>query len=612
MGDYKQAIAAQQQSLSILKPLSGDKNIDLSMLLLNLSFSHFQSGNYPQSFQYAKERFELLQHNINSLFNTMNENDRLALSAKYYMNARDIYSLLSVYPADEATQTAYDAALYYKGLLLRSSTRIRESIFKSKNQTQIENYNQLVQLKKKLLLMPNNIVSAINAQDTVTYLEIRKLSTQIDSLDWALTQSTADTTYRKSREAPKWTDVRNKLKDGEVAIEFIISYDTIDNCNCKYGALILKKDFKAPVYVPLFKEKQLTDIIDYVQEKHKNDGAKVKEYRICQELYLNTSVGNDMFGGKVYELIWKPIAKELSKNDTTIYYSPVGILYSIAFAALQDTARKSLAELYDFRMLSSTANIVNQNNTVQIHNAQIYGGIEYYKDREKYKNWEYLKDSEIEVDTLDNLFTKKGIPHIFHTKLEATEEIFRKNNEKESSTVLYILTHGYYADEKTANYDELYGKYYIDTLFATDKLTPMRRGGLALSNANPVWNNDINPRPDNNKDGILLAEEIAELNLSKTDLAILSACKTGLGYATETEGVFGLQRGFKMSGVKSIIMSLWDVDNQSGIEFMTAFFNELLSGKEKHEAFRIAQKTLREKKEYIKDPSKWAVFVMLD
>ena len=107
-----------------------------------------------------------------------------------------------------------------------------------------------------------------------------------------------------------------------------------------------------------------------------------------------------------------------------------------------------------------------------------------------------------------------------------------------------------------------------------------------------------------------LAEEIAELNLSNTDLAVLSACETGLGNTSETEGVFGLQRGFRLAGVKSIVMSLWRVDDEAGKEFMIEFFNHLLSGKEKHKAFRAAQQTLYEK--YPKNPFKWAVFVMLD
>jgi CHAT domain-containing protein len=137
----------------------------------------------------------------------------------------------------------------------------------------------------------------------------------------------------------------------------------------------------------------------------------------------------------------------------------------------------------------------------------------------------------------------------------------------------------------------------------------MKRAVLIFADANPVWYNEIERSEANN--GILTAEEIADLNLNNTELLVLSACETGLGLGTETEGVYGLQRAFKLSGVKSIVLSLWEVLEIAGQEFMTVFYHELIiSGKERHEAFRIAQKILREK--HPSEPYIWAVFVMLD
>ena len=603
LDNYAQAIYYLEQSLNLRKKFSGNQNIELSFLLSAQSFNYFKVKNYQLSFKAAKERFELLQHNINSLFNTMNENDRWALSARYSTNARDIYTLLPVYPADEVTQTAYDATLYYKGLLLRSSNRIRESIFKSGNQNLKNNYERLVQLKTELQSLPTDMISALNAQqDTASYLKIKDLQTKIDSLDWALTQNS--TAYRESQTITKWTDVLNKLKEGEVAIEFIVSYDSIDY---QYGALILKKDFKAPIYIPLFKEKQLQDIIHYLAEKYKGKGRKDEDYNFCRELYLNTTIGN--FKGKeIYELIWKPIAEKLLPTDTTIYYSPVGSLYNISFAALQNDERQSLFDLYNLRMLSSTANIVNiANNSSKIRDIKIYGGIMYDINknvRDTAENWQYLRGTDLEAQKVNDLMKAKSISTKLYTELNATEEEFRKNNNN-SPSLLYFNTHGYYVGEGMEK-DEIYSTFY--KRFTSNQLMPMKRGGLILSNANPVWHNEVERTDENN--GILLAEEIADLDLSNTELAVLSACKTGVGSTSETEGVFGLQRGFKLSGVKTIVMSLWNVDNVSGTEFMEIFFTELLSGKERHEAFNIAQKTLREK--YGNDPSKWAVFVMLD
>jgi CHAT domain-containing protein len=93
-------------------------------------------------------------------------------------------------------------------------------------------------------------------------------------------------------------------------------------------------------------------------------------------------------------------------------------------------------------------------------------------------------------------------------------------------------------------------------------------------------------------------------------LVVLSACETGLGDIQGGEGVFGLQRAFKLAGAKSILMSLWKVPDSETAEMMQSFYGKWLAGMDRREAFRFAQKELRNK--YPKEPYKWAGFVMVD
>jgi CHAT domain-containing protein len=85
---------------------------------------------------------------------------------------------------------------------------------------------------------------------------------------------------------------------------------------------------------------------------------------------------------------------------------------------------------------------------------------------------------------------------------------------------------------------------------------PLLLSGLALAGANQ--RRAAGPEED---DGILTAEEIATLDLSSVEWAVLSACDTGLGAVQAGEGVLGLRRAFEMAGAGSVIMSLWAVDD---------------------------------------------------
>lgn len=125
----------------------------------------------------------------------------------------------------------------------------------------------------------------------------------------------------------------------------------------------------------------------------------------------------------------------------------------------------------------------------------------------------------------------------------------------------------------------------------------LTRSGLLFSGANIKLRGDA-ILPDGVDDGILTAKEIAGLDLRGTKLVVLSACQTGLGEITG-DGVFGLQRGFKKAGARTLLMSLWKVDDNATRLLMSQFYKNLIAGKSYFESLRDAQEYVRTYEEEI-------------
>jgi CHAT domain-containing protein len=133
------------------------------------------------------------------------------------------------------------------------------------------------------------------------------------------------------------------------------------------------------------------------------------------------------------------------------------------------------------------------------------------------------------------------------------------------------------------------------------------RSGLAFAGANHAWAGEEIPLELD--DGILTAYEVSGMYLPNTKLVVLSACETGLGEIKGSEGVFGLQRSFKIAGTEYILMSLWQIPDYQTSELMNRFYTEWFSGKPIQESLKAAQDFMKGK--YPLQPFMWAGFVLV-
>jgi CHAT domain-containing protein len=112
----------------------------------------------------------------------------------------------------------------------------------------------------------------------------------------------------------------------------------------------------------------------------------------------------------------------------------------------------------------------------------------------------------------------------------------------------------------------------------------------------------------NGQDGVLQAREIFRLPLN-ADLVVLSACRTAAGRASAAEGMQSLARAFLYAGARSVLGTLWDVDDRLTAGVMDRFYEQAARGEPEAEALRRAQLEVMGRSPYRTAPV-WAAFVM--
>ena len=161
---------------------------------------------------------------------------------------------------------------------------------------------------------------------------------------------------------------------------------------------------------------------------------------------------------------------------------------------------------------------------------------------------------------------------------------------------LHIATHGWFASETIAStYDasepgERGGRVETSRAEAAKRgFAPETLCGLALAGANQGTSSS------GRVPGLLTAEELATLDLSNCELAVLSACETNVGVQRAGQGVASLQRALHAAGARTVITSLWRVSDEATSELMVELYRRLWErGESKWGSLHGAKKALRD------------------
>lgn len=310
---------------------------------------------------------------------------------------------------------------------------------------------------------------------------------------------------------------------------------------------------------------------------------------------------------KLQQLVWKPL-EPLLDGIQTVLISPDGSLTAIPFGALP--GRKAGTYLIEERgfavipvpqmlrsILIKPAEQKQVAPTLLSVQPIIHGPApSWYTLLQSRRLWSDPKADDSEIAAVKEIFLRTHPQHELTTlrEKEATEQAVRDQIPK--YRYVHINAHGFFTpvgpqptNVFQSGTDDLpkYGDFFTRRLVT--EIHPGLLSGIVLAEVPEApWSIQ--------GDGVLTALEVDNLNLSRVELAVLSACETGLGTVAGGEGVLGLQRAFQNAGAQTVVCSLWAVEVSSTRALMTEFYRNLWDRKlGKLESLRLAQLSLMQR-----------------
>jgi len=510
--------------------------------------------------------------------------------------------------------------------LLSSRTRLATLVFRGAGNTKPEVYRKLLddaqekEEKAEVLLAEKSV--AFRQDQARSQLGLKDISA-------ALPQGSALLAYvRYSRH-----EFRPMLTD-KAALQPVPSY----------AAFVLRAGERQPEFVPLGGAREIDRVIGGWRR------SVAQEAEAQSNLGNSTGNASQRLGADLRRRIWDPLVRVLG-NTSTVFVVPDGALHLVNLAALPIDQARYLIEMGPLiHYLSAERDLVpapekhgegilvvgnpafdEAGKVVLASNQQPTSAAPPVMRSARSACGDFqtlrfppLPASQREVEQIAALWSKnttqehsglmrgaEALPAsglVESTGTDASLEAFLL--EAPGKQVLHIATHGFFLEGncESATQRGLDTDKQNEAFLPATAENPLLLSGLAFAGAN----RRASAKPDEG-DGILTAEEIAGINLEGVDWAVLSACDTGVGEIKIGEGVFGLRRAFQVAGAKTVIMSLWPVEDEYARDWMRRLYSEhFLKGKNTAESVRAASLALlksRRTKHQSTNPFYWGTFI---
>ena len=563
LGDYNKAFELQSTVYNTLKEILGKNHPDTLSALNNLGNSYFYLGDYNSALEIRNAVYRARKENLD-------KDDPDTLRA--LVNLANTYSCLGDYnKAFELQNTVYNIQ---KEILGESDLDTLLSLNNlSKYHYDLENYNKAIEIEG---VVYNGLKETLGESHPDTLLALSNL------LLSQILQNKADNESIKNHMTAYFENINNlkrtafSIKEVSSRRNFLKSFNEVyellktsvfdKNIKDLLDYLFINKNFSFEIDVNRFQNEPMGERLSLEEVSHTIGNQLIVDfYELDNSLY-----GLILIKGRKYTQFivdYEDIINGSFINDEDIqsfigsirdyehiYICPDGKLYNLSFERVLNCSSISY--------LSSVQTLFKK-NTDDDHTNQLvsfvypdFSGTQS-EDNDRGDTKGVLYGSYLEGMFIHDIYGEKST---IYSSAQANHDNFFNTK---SPRILHVSTHGDYLDN--------------------ENMEPMDRGILCLSGYNVEGNNS----------GYISAKEIQYMDLKGTELAVLSACNTGLGENISGEGIYGIRRAFELAGAQTLLLTVEEVDDFNSAIFMKSFY-------ERYNQTNNIYQSFKDTKEYLK------------
>jgi len=624
LGNHLETEKQLRQVMETSKTGGGEKHPQHARYLATLARFHQTQGDHAEAEALLGQALEILRANLNLTFTVLSERQQLEMT-------RDAQGVLFAYLSSvlhlgQDAEPGYAHVLAWKGAVTLQQQRARQIADASKDDPMLKKLQETARRLATLAL-----IRPTAEQRKSWQREIDELSQEKERLEGQLAERSGKIVKSYSAVTPQ--QLRDALPEDVALIDFIEYAGTLPKSKQEARrqrllmAFVVRKgrDVVRVCLGPVAPIRALGD--RWLRLIGGRGGGVVGPGRELRSQPSATDTAGEPPQAKLRAMLWRPLERHL-EGAGKIAVSPDGVTASLPLAALPGRRPgKYLIEERAVVVLPVPGQLPQllaaRPGEQQTPSMMLLGDVDFGaspgrgevpedqlaalrpRSAPRDGEWKFLPlpGTGREATAIARLYRSQfaDAPLEEFRGARATEEGFRTAAPKHR--FLHLATHGFFAPPHLRSAlardgDEAPAATFSSAARPAVGLHPGLLSGLALAGANSGAKSAAaeGAAEQIGDDGVLTALEVASLDLRSVELAVLSACETGLGKTAAGEGVLGLQRAFQIAGADATVTSLWKVDDMATQALMVEFYRILWEKKlDKLEALRQAQAAMLER-----------------